>query len=94
MIDIDVVVRSAEDVPIAIERLRATLGYVYQGDKGVRGREAFLRPPDARPHHIYVVVSGSEPHADHVQFRDYLREHPGVAQQYADLKRNLAKTTP
>ncbi len=89
VIDIDVVVRSSEDVPATIERLRA-LGYVYQGDKGIAGREAFLWPPDAKPHHLYVVVAGSQPHADHIHLRDYLRQHPDVAQEYAALKKNLA----
>lgn len=60
IVDIDVVVPSTEDVPIAIERLRG-LGYVYQGKKGIPGREAFLWPPDATPHHLYVVAAGSEP---------------------------------
>ena len=46
-------------------------------------------PPGARPHHLYVVVAGSRPHADHLQFRDYLREHPEVAQEYASLKKTL-----
>jgi GrpB-like predicted nucleotidyltransferase (UPF0157 family) len=82
IIDIDVVVRSAEDVPTAIERLRA-LGYVYQGDKGIRGREAFMWPRGARAHHLYVVVRGSQPHLDHIHFRDYLRDHPEVAREYA-----------
>ena len=90
MIDIDVVVRSADDVPTAIERLRS-LGYVWQGDKGVEGREAFMWPSGAKPHHLYVVVAGSEPHADHVDFRDYLRQHPDVARQYATLKKGLAE---
>lgn len=90
VIDIDVVVRSAEDVPAAIERLRA-LGYVYQGDKGIAGREAFMWPPGAKPHHLYVVVAGSQPHADHVHFRDYLKRHPDVARDYAALKKNLAE---
>jgi GrpB-like predicted nucleotidyltransferase (UPF0157 family) len=58
VIDIDVVVRSPDDVPRAIERLRS-LAYVHQGDKGIRGPEAFLWPPGAKPHHLYVVVSGS-----------------------------------
>ena len=89
VIDVDVVVRSPDDVAAAIQRLRS-LGYVYQGDKGVRGREAFLWPPDAEPHHLYVVVAGSQPHRDHVRFRDYLRQHPEVANDYAALKRSLA----
>ena len=89
IIDIDVVIRSLDDVPTAIERLRS-LGYVFQGDKGIRGREAFLWPPGARPHHLYVVGAGSRPHVDHIHFRDHLREHPDVAQEYAALKKSLA----
>ena len=90
VIDIDVVVPTSEDVPIAIERLR-TLGYIYQGDKGIRGRDAFMWPPGSAPHHLYVVVAGSPPHADHIDFRDYLRQHPGAVQDYAALKRALAE---
>jgi GrpB-like predicted nucleotidyltransferase (UPF0157 family) len=90
VIDIDVVVHAPDDVLRAIERLR-TLGYVYQGNKGIAGREAFLWPSDAVRHHLYVVVACSRPHADHVDFRDYLRQHPDIAAQYAALKRRLAK---
>ncbi|HEY3764058.1 MAG TPA: GrpB family protein [Gaiellales bacterium] len=89
VIDVDVVVREADDVAVAIERLRA-LGYVYQGDKGIPGREAFLWPPGAPRHHLYVVVSGSTPHADHIRFRDLLRRRPDLAHEYALLKRALA----
>jgi GrpB-like predicted nucleotidyltransferase (UPF0157 family) len=89
VIDIDVVVRTRDDVATAIERLRS-LGYVYHGDKGISGREAFLWPTDATPHHLYVVVAGSQPHADHVRFRDYLRTHPEAAREYALLKSELA----
>jgi GrpB-like predicted nucleotidyltransferase (UPF0157 family) len=90
IIDIDVVVRSGDDVPDAVEALR-TLGYVYQGDKGIPGREAFLWPQGAPPHHVYVVVRGSDPYANHVGFRDHLRTHPGVAGEYGALKLELAE---
>ena len=90
IVDIDVVVPSAAAAPAAIERLRG-LGYVYQGDKGVPGREAFLWPPGAPRHHLYVVVAGGEPHTAHVRFRDHLREHPETAEEYAGLKRELAR---
>jgi GrpB-like predicted nucleotidyltransferase (UPF0157 family)/chloramphenicol 3-O-phosphotransferase len=90
IIDIDVVVGSAEDVPTAIERLRS-LGYVYQGDKGVRGREAFLWPRGARQHHLYIVVQGSRPYLDHIEFRNYLLDHPEVASECAALKTKLAE---
>jgi GrpB-like predicted nucleotidyltransferase (UPF0157 family) len=84
------VVPSAERVPTAIERL-CSLGYVYQGNKGIEGREAFLWPPGAVPHHAYVVVEGSRPHLEHVRFRDHLRSHPDVAADYGALKRSLAE---
>src|SRR5919106_422119 len=88
VIDIDVVVRSAEDVPVTIERLRQ-LGYVYQGEKGIPGRAAFMWPPHTPRHHLYVVVAGGKPHADHIQFRDLLRDNPEVMREYADLKHAL-----
>jgi GrpB-like predicted nucleotidyltransferase (UPF0157 family) len=48
-------------------------------------------PPGAKPHHLYIVLQGSEPYVAHVQFRDYLRDHPEVAREYAALKRRLAE---
>jgi GrpB-like predicted nucleotidyltransferase (UPF0157 family)/predicted kinase len=89
VLDIDIVVGSAGDVRQAIERLRA-LGYEHEGDLGVPGREAFAWPPGTERHHVYVVVAGGRPHAEHVRFRDYLRAHPDVARDYAALKRTLA----
>jgi GrpB-like predicted nucleotidyltransferase (UPF0157 family)/chloramphenicol 3-O-phosphotransferase len=89
VIDVDVVVHSAEEVPVAIERLRG-LGYVYQGNKGISGREAFLWPPHSPAHHLCVVVAGSKPLADHIHFRDYLRSDPQAAREYGELKRALA----
>ena len=89
VIDVDVVVPSADSVPAAVERLRA-LGYTYQGDKGITGREAFMWPPGTRAHHLYVVVAASRPHADHIEFRDHLRQHPDVAREYGALKTALA----
>ena len=63
VIDIDVVVRSADDVNLATERLQR-VGYEHEGDFGIPGREAF-RSPDktVARHHLYVVVAGSQPHA-------------------------------
>ncbi|MFN2465888.1 MAG: GrpB family protein [Candidatus Dormibacteria bacterium] len=89
IIDMDVVVPSAEVIPRAIERLRR-LGYIHQGDLGISGREAFQSPPGAPPHHLYVTVAGSKQHRDHLLFRDQLRGDPDLASRYASLKRRLA----
>jgi len=92
IIDLDVVVRSSDDVPTAI-RLLESLGYRHEGDLGVPGREAFLPPPPLpqHHHHLFVVVLGSKPYRDHLHLRDYLRAHPGEAHKYGEVKRTLAE---
>jgi GrpB-like predicted nucleotidyltransferase (UPF0157 family) len=90
IIDLDVVVPSAELVPTAIERLVAA-GYRHQGDAGIPGREAFALPPDvAHYHHLYVVVEGNKPHRDHLLLRDHLRANTVDRERYAARKRELA----
>lgn len=89
IIDLAVLVRP-EDVPHAIERL-AALGYVHEGNKGIPGREAFRTPPGEEKHHLYVCIPESASVRDHLLFRDYLRAHPDVAREYAELKRRLAE---
>jgi len=89
IIDIDVVVPSAADVPDAISRL-AAVGYTHRGDLGIAGREAFFAPQGAPAHHLYVCAADSEELARHRLFRDYLLGHPDVAGAYAALKKSLA----
>ena len=89
IIDLDVVIPAIADLPAAIERL-ATLGYVHRGDLGIPGREAFSRPPDTPPHHLYVCARDSAELRRHLLFRDYLRAHPEDARAYGALKRQLA----
>ena len=90
ILDIDVVLSSSLQVAEAIARL-AEVGYEHQGDLGIAGREAFASPSNPPAHHLYLVVRGSEPWRNHIQFRDYLREHPECAQAYTALKRSLAE---
>ncbi|WP_350280073.1 GrpB family protein [Kribbella sp. HUAS MG21] len=90
IIDVDVVVPSADLVPAAIERLAAA-GYRHQGDQGIAGREAFAQPADAvHYHHLYVVVEGNKAHQDHVVLRDHLRRSAADRERYAIRKRELA----
>ena len=46
VVEIDAVVPSAEDVPLAVERLERA-GCRHEGDLGIPGREAFEPPVDA-----------------------------------------------
>jgi GrpB-like predicted nucleotidyltransferase (UPF0157 family) len=89
IIDMDVVVASAAEIPAAVQRL-APLGYVHQGDLGIPGREAFVSPPDWPDHHLYLCPLESEELRRHILFRDYLRAHPEEARAYGALKRALA----
>jgi GrpB-like predicted nucleotidyltransferase (UPF0157 family) len=89
IIDLDVIVR-AEDVPAAIAAVEA-LGYRHQGNLGVDGREAFRWTAEFPEHHLYLCPEGSAAFKRHVFFRNYLRAHPQVAREYAELKRRLAK---
>ena len=93
IIDLDVVVRSRMDVPIAVGRLTA-LGYDHLGDLGIAGREAF-RPPDAMPtHNLYVCRHDSPSLANHLALRDHLRRDAALARAYGDLKKRLARAFP
>jgi GrpB-like predicted nucleotidyltransferase (UPF0157 family) len=89
IIDIDVIVRSPDVVRPAIRALE-TLGYRYEGDKGVPGREAMRALPADPQHHLYVGARDAAPLLEHLRFRDYLRSNPSVAAEYAVLKRRLA----
>ncbi len=90
IIDIDVIVATSAQVPLAVERL-ATLGYVYRGDLGIAGREAFASPDGTAAHHLYVCVQGSAALANHLTIRDYLRRHIAAAARYGTPKKQLAQ---
>jgi GrpB-like predicted nucleotidyltransferase (UPF0157 family) len=96
VIDIDVLVRSATDLPLVIKRL-ASVGYEHHGDLGVTGREAFRAPADYCPHHLYVCPPDNEEYRRHITFRDHLRAHPEDANAYLPVssvssQKNLAPT--
>jgi GrpB-like predicted nucleotidyltransferase (UPF0157 family) len=89
IIDIDMLLKSASDLPLVIQRL-ASLGYAHRGDLGVEGREAFATPPGAHAHHLYVCPPESREYRRHLALRDYLRTHSKEAAAYGKLKRSLA----
>jgi GrpB-like predicted nucleotidyltransferase (UPF0157 family) len=51
----------------------------------------FHRPRDwPHSHHVHVVRAGDVEERRTLAFRDYLRDHPNAASEYAQLKRDLA----
>ena len=70
-----------------------TLGYAYWADNPDPQRLFFVKglPPNSpRTHHIHMI----EPDSllwERLLFRDYLRQHPDEAANYAQLKHDLAQ---
>jgi GrpB-like predicted nucleotidyltransferase (UPF0157 family) len=93
IIDIDAVVPSPAEIPMAIDRL-ASMGYVHSGNLGIEGREAFESPAALPAHHLYLCVKGGSALANHLAVRDYLRRDPATAAEYGRLKMRLAEQFP
>ena len=89
IIDVDIVVDDASDVPTVLDRL-VDLGYEPKGERGIEGREMLEPPADLPFHHPYVVVRGTKAHLDHVLLRDYLVANPDAATEYGAAKKENA----
>ncbi len=72
------------------------LGYEVMGEYGIAGRRYFRKDNELgiRTHHVHVFALGSAHINRHLAFRDYMRVHPIEAQQYSNLKQQLAKQYP
>ena len=90
IVDIDVVIRHADDLSEVATRL-ATLGYTHLGDLGIIGREAFRATAGLPRHHLYVCAAGAITLQARLSLRDALRADPALAAEYAALKRGLAE---
>lgn len=71
-------------------------GYEAMGEHGIPGRRYFRKTDSVgrRAFHVHGFVVGDPAARRHSTFRDYLREHPDVAQAYSTLKRDLAARHP
>lgn len=89
VIDILIGVRSLEDSYACFDRL-AGLDYLYAPYR-THEMHWFCKPDRSRrTHHLHLVPTISARFRDELAFRDYLRDHPDVAQEYGALKRRLA----
>lgn len=91
IIDIDIVVES-EDLVLVVLRLVASAGYLWVGDLGLAGREAFEADstPPLPEHHLYLVVENNRAHTDHWLLRDALIDNPALINRYIKIKRENA----
>ncbi|WOD38212.1 GrpB family protein [Nodosilinea sp. E11] len=91
VIDLLVEVNQVERVDAHNDAMVA-LGYSALGEYGIAGRRYFRKESGQgdRTHHVHTFQVGSAEVVRHLAFRDFMIAHPNCAQQYSDLKRQLA----
>jgi len=97
IIDIDVVIESITDFEKTKIELEI-IGYLYEGNLGIIGREAFRRNNlqkneilDRINHNLYVCTKDNEELKRHILFRDYLNKHNEVKIEYNNIKKAIIK---
>jgi GrpB-like predicted nucleotidyltransferase (UPF0157 family) len=66
------------------------LGYKTKGENGIPGRRYYHLGDRIRTHQAHAYARGNPHLRRHLAFRDYLRRHPQVAADYAQVKRDAA----
>lgn len=74
-------------------RVIERLGYIYCGESANQRSYYFTKGNPVR-YHLYVYEYHSPEWQDKLAFRNYLRQHPNIAQEYAELKCSLARQFP
>ena len=94
-IDIDVVIRDYSVFDAVVQKLDA-IGYIHEGDLGIKDREAFkyADKPHLMTHHLYVCPRDSEELHRHIAFRDFLRKNPEAVKEYSMVKEKAAALFP
>ncbi len=89
---IDVQISIATFEPLDAFRLPLEgLGYVFRADNPERTKRYFREPPGQRRTHIHVRQAGSFSEQLALLFRDFVRAHSDMADEYARLKLDLAR---
>jgi len=93
ILDVAVVVNDIESINFT--GMEAA-GYKYIGERIDTGKHLFIRETDGdiSTHHIACYLRGNDNFKDTVLFCKYLNEHPEYAEQYNDLKIELALQYP
>jgi GrpB-like predicted nucleotidyltransferase (UPF0157 family)/predicted RNA-binding protein associated with RNAse of E/G family len=95
IIDIIVALPRLSDAQNCIEPLKG-IGYEYvpEYEALIPERRYFRKGPESIPDkhfHLHMVERNGDFWKRHLMFRDYLRSHPDMAQQYSRLKKELAE---
>ena len=94
-IDIDVIIKDYSAFGEIVRKL-GVIGYIHEGDLGIKDREAFkyVDKPHLMLHHLYVCPQDSEELRRHITFRDFLRKNPEAVKKYSRVKETAAQLFP
>ena len=94
-IDIDVVINDYSVFDAVVSSL-AEIGYLHEGDLGIKDRHAFryTDKPHLQTHHLYVCPQNSAELHRHITFRDFLRSNPDAVEKYSRVKETAARLFP
>jgi GrpB-like predicted nucleotidyltransferase (UPF0157 family) len=85
----------AIDAVDAVNDSMVALGHEARGEYGIPGRRYFPKGGDVdRSINVHVFAHDDPSAARHLAFRNYLRAHPKVACEYAELKLEGARLHP
>lgn len=88
---IDILIEVTDIVALdAFNTNMRAIHYESKGEYGILGRRYFKKGVDVHTHHIHAFTHGDSNVARYIDFRDYLRAHPEVAQEYGKLKKDVA----
>lgn len=93
VLDFMIAVESVDDYEEFIEPLKE-LRYEFRRDnRETQEHILFVKgPEDLRTHYLKMTEKDSEFWKEHILFRDYLINHPIVANAYKELKENLQES--
>ena len=92
---IDIVIKDYSVFDELVGKLEA-IGYVHEGDLGIKDREAFKYKDKTHlmKHHLYVCPQYSEELRRHLTFRDFLRGNNEAVKKYSLVKEKAAELFP
>ena len=94
-IDIDIIIKDYTVFNEVVNQLKS-IGYIHEGDLGIKNREAFTYEdkPHLLNHHLYVCPQYSTELHRHITFRNYLRNNKEAVLKYSIIKEQAAKLYP
>lgn len=93
LVDIDVTLTDLEAVSAAATAL-VNAGFEARGNRYGDDMWAFLLKTFTPALRVYLCPPENETHRQRLLFRNHLRQHADIAEQYAELKNRLAREFP